>query len=325
MHLDITPVNRRLEIATGSNLLDVLREHQIPVSYSCMAGRCQTCRCRVISGDVEQRLPEDIPKMAPGDILACCAILRGDCTVQLPPVDDVVTHPARTLKAMVTAFAPLCHDVWLLRLKPAKTFQWSAGQFVRLEFPGGARRSYSMASQPEEHELEFHIRIVGDGRVTPGLINSLAPGVTLKLNGPLGASWLRQKHTGPMLCVAGGTGLAPLLSIIRTALGHGMTGPIHLYYGTRRGEDLYGLDRLAQLAREYPRFRYHLVLSQGQPDDPGRRGRLPAAVAEDLSSLDGWKVYPAGNPLMVDAMIDQALALGAQPEDIHADAFYFQP
>lgn len=324
MQVNITPANRQLSVAPGCNLLDVLREHQIPISYCCMSGRCQTCRCKVVSGHVEQLLPDDVAELAQGEILACCTVLHSPCTIELPPADEIVVHPARTLKTTVLSFTPLCHDVWQLRLKPAKPFSWSAGQFVRLTFPGGAQRSYSMASRPQDDELEFHIRIVADGRVTPGLIGSLVPGTTLKLNGPLGASWLRQKHEGPMLCVAGGTGLAPLLSIIRSALAEGMANPIHLYYGSRWAKDLYGVERLETLRRQHQNFHYHLVLSQEPSVGAVRCSRLPAAVAEDLPTLTGWKVYPAGPPAMVEAMTQQARALGARNEDIHADAFYYQ-
>ncbi|AFJ48486.1 2Fe-2S iron-sulfur cluster-binding protein [Shimwellia blattae] len=325
MHLDLTPLNRRVVITPGSNLLDILREHQIPVSWSCMAGRCQTCRCQVLSGHVEQQLPEDAPELGAGEVLACCTTLHSDSVVQLPDCDDVVVHPARTLKTTVTAFTPVCHDVWLLRLRPAKPFSWSAGQFVRLTFPGGGQRSYSMASTPEDDELEFHIRIVPDGRLTPSLPAGLKTGDSVKLSGPLGASWLRLRHDGPLLCVASGTGLAPQLSIIRTALATGVTRPVTLYYGARREEDLYGVAQLEQLARDYPGFRFHVVLSQQPASAHRRHGRLPATIAGDIPSLAGWKIYPAGNPAMVASMTELALQLGARPQDIHADAFYFQP
>lgn len=325
MQVDFTPCNRQVTVTPGSNLLDVLREHQIPVSYSCMSGRCQTCRCRVVHGLVEQTLPADSAALAEGEVLACCTTLHSDCTIALASADEIVMHPTRTVKTTVTSFTPLCHDVWRLRLKPAKPFLWSAGQFVRLTFPGGGMRSYSMAGRPQDEELEFHIRIVAEGRVTPGLTQTLHPGVAVKLNGPMGASWLRQKHTGPILCVAGGTGLAPQLSIIRSALAAGMTQPIYLYYGSRWAADLYGLDELENLAQAYGHFHYQLVLSQAPAAGKVRSGRLPAAVAADFASLAGWKVYPAGPPAMVEAMTRQALALGALADDIHADAFYYQP
>lgn len=325
MQVDFMPSRRQVAVTPGSNLLDVLREHQIPISYSCMAGRCQTCRCRVISGDVAHTLPDDAPELETGEVLACCATLLSPSVIELPPADQVVVHPARTLKTTVVSFTPLCHDVWRLRLKPAKPFSWSAGQFVRLTFPGGGQRSYSMAGCPQDDELEFHIRIVADGRVTPRLLETLEPGTAIKLNGPLGASWLRQKHEGPILCVAGGTGLAPQLSIIRSALAAGMRNPIHLYYGSRWAADLYGVEMLDELAQTYGNFRYQVVLSQESSTSGVRSGRLPAAVVQDLSTLVGWKVYPAGPPAMVEAMTLQAKALGARAEDIHADAFYYQP
>ena len=104
-----------------------------------------------------------------------------------------------------------------------------------------------------------------------------------------------------------------------------MRNPIHLYYGSRWAADLYGVEMLDELAQTYGNFRYQVVLSQESSTSGVRSGRLPAAVVQDLSTLVGWKVYPAGPPAMVEAMTLQAKALGARAEDIHADAFYYQP
>ena len=122
MELHIEPLGRVLPVAPGANLLEVLRAHQIPVSYSCMAGRCGTCRCKLLSGDVLDSGPA-LGRPAAGEdpyVMACQTVLSASCTIEIPEPDEVVVHTARTLKATVTAVETLTHDIRRLLLKPAK-------------------------------------------------------------------------------------------------------------------------------------------------------------------------------------------------------------
>ena len=98
-----------------------------------------------------------------------------------------------------------------------------------------------MAGLSEDAELEFHVRAVPEGRVSTYVFNTLKVGDTVRVSGPLGTAYLRTRHDGPMLCVAGGTGLAPILAIVRGAIVAGMANPICLYFGVRSHQDLYGL------------------------------------------------------------------------------------
>jgi ferredoxin-NAD(P)+ reductase (naphthalene dioxygenase ferredoxin-specific) len=171
--------------------------------------------------------------------------------------------------------------------------------------------------------MEYHIRIVPGGRVTRLIEERLEVGQSVKVSGPLGSSYLRREHTGPMLCVAGGTGLAPMLSVARGALEAGMTNSILLFFGVKSERDIYGEDRLAALARRFPNFRYEIVVSAGANGRGGyRRGLVTEAVAEDLPRLEGWRTYLAGPPVMVEAGSVLAVQRGAPAEHIHADAFY---
>ncbi|RYF47894.1 MAG: 2Fe-2S iron-sulfur cluster binding domain-containing protein, partial [Comamonadaceae bacterium] len=115
MELHIEPLGRVLPVAPGANLLEVLREYQIPVSYSCMAGRCGTCRCKVLSGEViDAGQALRMPPLGGGEaqyVMACQTVLSESCTIEIPEPDEVVVHTARTLKATVTAVETLTHDI----------------------------------------------------------------------------------------------------------------------------------------------------------------------------------------------------------------------
>ena len=327
MELTIQPLQRVLHAAPGANLLEVLRENQVPMSYSCMAGRCGTCRCKVVEGDVldggkEVQRPLDA---ANGQfVLACQTFLTEPCVIEIPEPDEIVVHPARIVKATVTAIEDMTHDIKRLVLKPAKPLDFSPGQYAHLQFTPEHIRPYSMAGLTTDGELEFHVRLVPDGRVTGYIASNLKVGDAVRVSGPLGSAYLRRKHEGPMLCVAGGTGLAPILSIIRGAVAEGMANPIHLYFGVRSPRDIYGLSWLQHLQREHPALHLHVVVASAGDASAHRLGLVTDAIEADLPELQDWRAYLCGSPPMVEAATVLAKRLGLAPERIHADAFYTQ-
>ncbi len=326
MDLLVQPLNRTIQVQPGANLLQALQQARVPMSYSCMAGRCGICRCRVTAGEVlegtgEQRRPLD---GADNSVLACQTTLTGPCTIEIPEPDEAVVHPARTIKATVVAIEHPTHDIQRLLLRPAKPIEFSPGQYVQLQFTPELARPYSMAGLCSDALLEFHVRRVPEGRVSGYIAQQLKPGDGVKLSGPLGSAYLRRKHEGPMLCVAGGTGLAPILSILRGAAAQHMPNPIRLYFGVRSPRDIYGLPWLQQLQREHPSLALHVVVGSGGDPATQRCGLVTDAIEHDLDSLQGWRVYLCGSPPMVEAATLLARRKGAAAEHIVADAFYAQ-
>lgn len=320
----------------GDTVLDALLMAGVGFAYSCQAGNCGTCKCELVSGDImeleysEHALsPEE---RARGIVLACRSQVWGDVTVRRLEAEDFVVHPSRILRCQVAEIAHLTHDILRLRLEilGGGPFTFSAGQYAQLEFgvAPGAARDYSMASLPSDKGLEFHVRVMPGGSVSQRLAASLKAGDTVRVSGPLGTSYLRENHPGPMLCVAGGSGLAPIKSIVESALASGFSQPIHLYFGVRSERDVYFEAELADLQARHGNFRAHIVLS-----DPGtmvasgtrlprRSGFVTDAVARDLPDLAGFKAYFAGPPPMVDAASGLVRQRGMSSRDIHADAFF---
>ena len=326
MEIHVRPLGRTLHVEAGANLLEALRAHDVPVSYSCMAGRCGTCRCKVVQGTVldagrELQRPPATGADEDGHVLACQTFVTEPCTVEIAEPDEVVVHTARTLKATVLAIEDATHDIKRLRLQPAKPLDFSPGQYAQLQFTPAHARPYSMAGLAGDGELEFHVRLVPEGRVTGYIAQDLKVGDAVRVSGPLGSAYLRRRHDGPMLCVAGGTGLAPILSIVRGALAAGMHNPVHLYFGVRSERDVYGLDWLAALQREHPALTVHTVLASGRA--PGRHsGLVTEAIAADWPSLAGFRAYLCGAPPMVEATALLVRRLGIPTAHIYADAFY---
>lgn len=324
MNVLIKPLNKSISVSPSSTLLDALIENKVPISYSCMSGRCGTCRCKVLAGKVDGPSAAEGRLAQHGEfVLACQSRANSDCIIEIPDPDEVVLCTVKTLKAVVTGYKPLSKDVRRLTLTINKAFDYVPGQFVNLTFwREDGTRSYSMAGLVEDEELEFHIRIVPDGRVTSKLDSTIQIGSSLKLNGPYGASYLRRKYAGPMLCIASGTGLAPILSIIRGSLESGMNNAIHLLLGARTEEDLYGLALLDDFTRKYKNFRYTVTLNHAEDGSPYFKGLVTDAIKVLFPDLSDWRIYLAGAPAMVEAASIACTRRKASMDHIYADAFY---
>jgi ferredoxin-NAD(P)+ reductase (naphthalene dioxygenase ferredoxin-specific) len=326
MDILVQPLNRTIRVAPGVNLLEALRAAQVPMSYSCLSGRCGLCRCRVLDGEVldggrEQQRPLD---GLDGAVLACQTYVTEPCTIEVPAPDEAVVHRASIIKSKVVAIEPLAPEVLRLLIKPARSLTFSPGQYAQIAFTPAHARPYSMAGLPGDELLEFHVQLMPKGRVSGYIAGQLKVGDAVKVSGPLGSTYLRQQHTGPLLCVAGATGLAPVLSVVRGAVAASMRNPIHLYFGLRSPRELYGLAWLEHLGRMHPALQVHVVVASGADPATQRRGLVTQAIAQDHASMRGWHAYVCGSPPMVETTTLLALGKGMDAANIHADAFYMR-
>lgn len=326
--VDIRQARVSLEVQEGQTILDAALAAGIPYPHGCRSGRCGSCKSRLIEGEVEllqhSRFALSEEEKVEGLILACRAVPQTDAAVAwLGSDDDDAVEAPRRVEAIVSGLDDLTHDIKLVRISPVdgSPLLFTAGQYAQVGFDGVPARSYSMANRHGDDSLEFHIRKVPGGVTSQHVHEALKAGDKLTLEFPLGSSYLRQHHSGPILCIAGGSGLAPIKSIVETALAHGMKQPIHVYFGARGARDLYLVEHFETLADRHNNLSFTAVLSDTQVA-PHRHGFVTDAVAEDLADFDGWKAYVAGPPPMVDAAMAMAFARGLRPEDMHADVFF---
>lgn len=325
MEVLVQPLGTRLDVRHGENLLAALVANQVPISHSCMSGRCGTCRCKVIDGEIHENggyAFHNVDHQTHRHVLACQSVVTGDCVIEIPEPDEVVVHTAKIVKATVTALEDLTHDIRMIRLRPARPLAFSPGQYATLQFTPEHVRPYSMARLASDTELEFHVRLVPDGRVTTYIRDTLKVGDAVRVSGPLGTSYLRTRNDDPILCVAGGTGLAPVLSIVRGAIEAGLANPIRLYFGVRSPRDVYGLEWLRELCAQHPNLRAEVVATLPGDDPDLRTGLVTEAVNRDFADLRGWRSYLCGAPPMVEAATLLLRQKGMKPEHIYADAFY---
>jgi len=328
-HVDIRQAGCTLAVPEGVTILEAALADGIAYPHGCRAGRCGSCKSRLVSGEVDllehSRFALSDEEKAQGLILACRAIPTTDAIVAwLGGDEETPSHPRRRLNGRVTAIADATHDIKHIQLviDGADSLAFTAGQYARLTFPGAPTRDYSMASGPGERALEFHIRRVPGGAATQHIHALLKLGDPVLVEGPFGSSYLREQHTGPILCVAGGSGLAPIKAIVEAAIAHGMKQPIHVYFGARRDRDLYLVDHFEGLAQRHPNLTFTPVLSDAPLEARWRTGLVTDAVAKDFQEFDGWKAYVAGPPPMVEAAVQLTTARGLRSEDLHADVFF---
>ena len=321
-------------VPDGDTVLDAALEQGLPYPHGCRSGNCGACKSRLLKGRVEMNpysefaLTEDERKE--GFVLACRA-MPAEPGVEMAwlELDEVVSHPLRDMTCRVSALDDMTHDIKRIRLKieDGGPFTFAAGQYAAVGFDAIPLRDYSMANAPSRDaagtsEIEFHVRFLAGGASSAYVAKQLKPGETVRVQGPYGSSFLRENHTGPIVAIAGGSGLAPVKSIVETALALNMKQPIHLYFGVRAERDLYLEDHFKGLAARHPNLSFIPVLSEPSGRTQRRTGFVHQAVAADIGDFDGCKAYIAGPPVMVEAASALLEGRGMRREDIHADAFY---
>jgi naphthalene 1,2-dioxygenase ferredoxin reductase component len=324
----IRQAGREIAVEPGQTILEAALAAGVDYPFGCQSGNCGACKSRLLVGEVllapysEFALTDD--ERAQGLILACRAEPQMDCQVAWLELEETVQHPLRQLDCRVAELRQATHDIRIVRLavEAGGPFTFSAGQYAAITFDGYPPRDFSMANRPDEPLLEFHVRTMEGGTVSHFVAKGLKLGDRVRVEGPMGLAWLRENHTGPILAVAGGSGLAPIKSIVERALQKGMAQPIALYFGVRDERDLYYDDRFVALELKHPNFRFIPVLSEPRGPTQLRTGMLSEAVAQDLSNLDGWKCYLAGPPIMVETVSEVCRRLDLRAEDLHADPFY---
>lgn len=337
MRISLSNSDRSFSVERGQSLLDAALGAGLNLPHSCKGGNCGSCRARLLQGEIEY--PNGLPlglseaEAAEGFVLMCQARARGDLRIETAEVTTPDKALIKRLPARIERTATLSHDVMalFLRLPAAESFNFEAGQYVDIMLPGARRRSFSIASPPHDSPLlELHVRRVAGGELTERLFSQDSRSALLKIEGPLGQFVYRPSAAlggaeAPMLLVGGGTGLAPLYSIIRQLIEKGPNREMRLYWGVRAERDLYAHAALEDLARRAPSLRYVPVLSEASSAWTGRRGWVHEAVLSDIDALDRCDVYASGPPEMIAAVRREFALRGVPATRIFFDSFDYAP
>ncbi len=323
----IVQAERTIEVPTGATILSSALDAGISYPFGCQSGNCGACKSHLVKGEVSMAGYSEFAlsdaEKDRGLILACRAVPWADSEVAWLDEDDLIVHPRRLLDCEVVALDDATHDIKRIRLKIVSggPFDFSAGQFASVTFENCPPRDYSMANVPGDPILEFHVRLAAGGATSTHVGEKLEVGHHVRVEGPFGPSYLRETHRGPIIAVAGGSGMAPIKSVVERALQQALPQHIYFYFGVRSERDLYLHDHFASLAQTHRNLHFIPVLSEGEGAER-RLGLVHEALAQDFDEFDGCKAYLAGPPVMVEAASRLLEQRGMRRADIHADAFY---
>lgn len=317
-------VTRFIDCEADEKVSDAAFRQKINVPMDCRDGVCGTCKSKCEEGSYKLGdYLEDAMTEAEAEerhVLTCQMMPTSDCVVSIPASSLACKTGAQAVEAEVIAVDRLSDTSFRLRIKPAVIPDFLPGQYVSVSIPGtGESRAYSFSSMPKSDEATFLIRNIPGGKMSTYLGERAKAGDTLELTGPMGAFYLRPV-TKPLLFLAGGTGLAPFLSMLELLAASGSDQPIRMFYAVTRDSDLVELDRLNELAAKLPNLTLHTVVADAASTHPKK-----GFVTDHISADDLWDgvadVYLCGPPPMVEAVRAHLVKIGIMPSTFHFEKF----
>ncbi|MFC9767612.1 FAD-binding oxidoreductase [Rhodococcus jostii] len=335
--INFEPVDIEMEVGEDEYILDAAFRQGIHLMHGCREGRCSACKSFVLDGDIQMENYSTFAcneaEVDEGHVLLCRSTAYSDCTIELLNFDEdelLGGVPIQDVRTRVTAIEPMTKDIVSLRLQPVEpeTFEFKPGQYADLHIPGTEEhRSFSMATtQSTPGQVEFLIKKYPGGRFAGLLDDGISVGDDISLTGPYGSFTLKEGHVLPMVCIGGGAGMAPILSLLRHMSETANTRPVHFYYGARTPQDLFYLDEILELGKNLTDFTFVACLSKTMdPVTSGlitfEEGNVTDVVDRRESDIAKSEVYLCGPPPMVDAALALLEANGVPNDQVFYDKF----
>ncbi len=333
MHtITLQPSGQQFNVEEQELILDAGLRQGLRLPYGCRGGSCGSCAVTVVTGELDY--PDGEPMvLSPydkeqGRAFLCQATALSDLELDCPQLGTEDDIEVKVLPVRVEKLRKLNHDVMemTLKLPASERLRFRAGQYIDMLLRGGKRRGFSLANAPyDDQYLELHIRHVPGGYFTSHVFEQMKPKALLRLEGPLGSFYIRDDSERPIVLMGGGTGFAPLKSMLEQMKEQNSERPVHLYWGVRAKEDLY-MDALVQdWAARNAWLTYTPVLSEPKNEDQwgGRTGWVHEAVLADIDNLAEHDIYMSGPPQMIDASKTAFSAVNVPDEQMFSDSFEF--
>lgn len=327
---------KELDVKGGAPLLQTLAGQNIFLPSACGGrGSCGACKCRVAS-DVGPHLPTETPyltkeEMAENIRLSCQVKVKKAISIEIP---DALFN-VRQYEGTVEKIRDLTHDIKeVLIALGSNAITFDAGMYVQLVVPpygkikGETQRAYSMSSSPsDKNHVELLIRLVPGGIATTWVHTELKEGQKIKVIGPFG-EFHRRETEAVMVCVAGGSGMAPFRSIFSDMHEKGINNrEVWYFFGARTGKDMFYLEELRELEKKWDKFHFVPALSEPQPEDrwSGETGIitdvLDRYLKKSIKTDAGREGYLCGSPGMIAACNKVMTDNGIPLEKIYYDKF----
>lgn len=318
-------ITRFIQCNQGEKVLDAAYRQKVNLPMDCSDGVCGTCKCHCASGEyalgedyLEDALSED--EALARQVLSCQMIPTSDCVIDIPVAAAQCKTAITTTDAEVVQVTMLSDTAIELVVQLDEPLTFLPGQYINIQVPGTPQvRAYSFSSLAGSREGRFLIRNVPGGMMSQWLTQRAQPGDRLSLSGPMGSFYLRSGER-PLLMLAGGTGLAPLLSMLETLQAQGSTRPVTLLYGVTLDCDLVKTQELDAFTRQLSQFRWLPVVSDAQSNCP-QRGYVTEHLDDAMLNNGDVDIYLCGPPPMVNAVATALRERGISPAGFWYEKF----
>ncbi len=329
----VEPFGKTLTVGARETILQAALKAGLAYPSECRAGACASCKTQLVDGEIKPLTDFayvlDVQEIQNGVFLACQSLAKTDLTIRVDTLDDgLELIKPESFLGKISSINYLTHDIQEVMVNLDSSLDYYAGQYANLTFPGVAdSRSYSFSSAPvsgSNTTVKFHIRIIPNGEVSAWLSAGECVGKAVQVEGPFGVFRMRDSLS-PIVCIAGGSGMAPILSILEQGILSKVDRPVVYLYGARTQADLYDESLVADTIKEWSSsFRFLPILSDEaeETDWEGARGLVTDYISriEDFD-LQGAQAYLCGPPPMIDAAIPVLNNCGVRGRDIFYDKF----
>lgn len=325
--------DKEYTVQGGSSLLSTLIDEKIFIPSACGGkGTCGYCKVRVLEGG-GPILSTETPFMSDEEIekgvrLSCQYKVKENIKIEIPEELFNVKEFAAVVEEMEDVTSVIKR--LKLKLPEGEDISFKPGQFIQLKAPiyegndEEVYRAYSIASSPyDKDHIELFIGYVPNGICTTYVHKHLKVGDTVQINGPYGDFYFQEDSDREIVLVAAGTGIAPILSILRYMKEKNINRKATFYFGARTPDDLMMTDFFKELEETMFDFKYIPTLTRATEEHnwQGERGRVNVVIDKYLENGEYKEAYLCGNKAMIDTMVTALTAKGLSEELIYFDKF----
>ena len=329
--ITLEPSGKVITVKEGQTILDAAIRNGVQVAYGCRHGSCSACKCQVLDGEFEimDRVSEYSLmsfEREEGFTLMCSTLVESDLVIEIEEEEsDLPFFAVHDFEAEIVENKACTHDIHMIKLKlqEPENIEYASGQFFEFDIPGlEDTRAYSLANQYRDGSiLEFHIKRVPDGKGSNYMCD-LQVGDVLSGSGPYGSMQLRNREKD-IIFIAGGSGMAPIKSLLENLFSESFEHGAWFFYGARSKRDLYLVDEWMELARQNPNFHFVPALSQPEPSDEwdGETGFIADVISRKIEDMSNMDAYLCGPPIMIETSCDALYKGGMKGTNISYDEF----